>query len=100
MAERDYRKEAEKLVSTCELLEEEYVKAFNRRELRKCELIARRLDKIDPDFKLQSDATLSSIHKESIKQFLQERQKDISQHEHFVRIAVRLLKQGKYKPLR
>lgn len=98
MSERNYLAEAEKLVSACEILEEAYVEAFNYKELQKCEMIARKLEQIDPDFKLQSGDTLAPMHKEAVKQSLQERKK-CPLREHFVRIAIRLLKQGKYKPL-
>ena len=108
MTERNYRQEAEKLVAACQLLEKEYVKAFNNyretedsNELHKCEIIARRLDKIDPDLKLQSGNTLPEFFANHLKQsFGEEHKSAVSQYEKFVRIAIRLLQQGKYKPLR
>lgn len=96
----DYREEAEKLVRECRRLEKEYVRAFMKdpKDLRTCEMVARRLEKIDPDLRLQVGSTLHPMHRGALEQS-RGRQKDISQFENFVRIAMRLLKEGKYKPL-
>ena len=105
MTERDYRKEAEKLVTACRLLENEYVEAFNNYqqakdldELNKCEMIARRLEKIDPDLRLQRGDTLPKFLSDQLRSSGGESKSD-SQYEKFVKIAMRLLKEGKYKPL-
>ena len=108
----DYRKKAERLVNEISSLEREYVRNFqavnakqkrslnNSAELEKCELIARRLEKLDPDLQLQIGATLPKMFANLISVSADIQKNPTPPRERFIRTAIRLLKEGKYKPSR
>lgn len=109
----DYQKEAEKLVTACELLEEEYLVTFMRlkrkkdngisfdEELFKCDALSHELEKIDPDCKIQSSLSLPTHSKRfenmSEKERLEYQEK---QRKRLINIAIKLLKAKKLKPLK